>query len=406
VNAALARLSAVALAAVLVGCGTTPPVSDPTERVARARLGLEDDPAVEAMADRVEAAVAREESETAIDEFEVRIGDAFNTENDDDTDNRVRLRARVPVPNPAELRARRDVRRAQTDAAVSRLEETALEKRAEYCLRGVETSAHRARTELYEQYASTYKRLIISNEQSLLGGRISEPIATRFEIETRIKLATSRPEPAPPDALPTALPEAEEIRAPLVTRAELVREAVRERHPSVSIHHAQARRYLALTEREQSRDRLWPEFVDFAYEANADSDRRQAGGQVAFRVPIGPSGEKSRARYSALGRSEVRLADSAIDERVVMGLIALREVDSFERDAERWAELMALARRAETAADYWWEQRLATPSQVGALLDQAHAARSTVLEARDRAAAAACALLVSTGVSLEEWPRE
>ena len=405
-SAAQRRAAAAALTALLVGCGTTPP-SDPSERVARAQLGLEGDPAVEAMADQVEAAIAREESETAIEEFQVRIANTFRTENDDETNNRVRVRTRIPVPNPGELRARREARRAQTDAAVSRLEETALEKRAELCLRGVETSAHRARTEIYDQYARTYARLIASNEQSRLAGQISEPVATRFEIETRIKLATRRPEiTLPYAATPTALPDIAQRPTALVTRPELVREAVRERHPSVSVHHAIGRRYLALMERERSMDRLWPEFVDLAYEANADSDRREAGALIAFRVPIGPAGERSRARYGALSRSEHRLANSAIEERVVLGLLALREVDSFERDSDRWQELMALARRAETAADHWWQERLATPSQVGALLDQAHAARSAVLEARDRAATAGCALLVSTGVRIEEWARE
>lgn len=405
-NPPLARAVVVALTGVFVCCETTP-VSDPSERVARAQRGLENDPAVEAMADQVEAAIAREEGEAAIDDFEVRIGDTFRTEDDDDTDNRVRLRTRIPLPNPGELRAQRDARRAQTDAAVSRLEETALEKRGERCVRGVEVSSYRARAAIYDQYANTYSRLIARNEQSRTAGRISEPVATRFEIETRIKLATRRPERLSLELEGAdALPDIATRTHPLVTRAELVREAVRERHPTVSLHHASARRYLALTERERSRDRLWPDFVDFDYDASSNSDRRRAGGQIAFRVPIGPAGEQNRVRYSALSRSETRLADSVIEEHVYLGLLALRQVDSFERGVGRWQELLELAGRAERAAESWWEQGLATPSQVGVLLDQAYAARSAVLEAQDRAASASCALLVSTGVQIEEWPRE
>ena len=40
------------------------------------------------------------------------------------------------------------------------------------------------------------------------------------------------------------------------------------------------------------------------------------------------------------------------------------------------------------------------------MLDDAFAARSTVLEARQRAGSAYCTLLAMTGVELEAWPRE
>jgi hypothetical protein len=87
-------------------------------------------------------------------------------------------------------------------------------------------------------------------------------------------------------------------------------------------------------------------------------------------------------------------------------LEALGELADFEARAVQWEELQALADAAEQVADRWWRDRLARPSQVAALLDQAFAARSAVLDARERAAIAGCTLLAMTGVPPEDWPRQ
>jgi hypothetical protein len=77
----------------------------------------------------------------------------------------------------------------------------------------------------------------------------------------------------------------------------------------------------------------------------------------------------------------------------------------FEANAARWQELLELAREAETMAGRWESGRLANPSQVAALYEQAYDARSVVLDARERAGQAACRLLSVTGVLLDDWPR-
>ena len=56
-------------------------------------------------------------------------------------------------------------------------------------------------------------------------------------------------------------------------------------------------------------------------------------------------------------------------------------------------------------AERWWRERLAKPSEVAALLDEAFAAKSAVLEARERAGSSRCTLLAMTGVSADDWPR-
>ncbi len=401
-----ARAGAFALAAVCVGCAA-PPVPDYTERIERAERGRGDEPLVAARRAEVEAAIARESSETAIDEVELRIENTLNTENSDTRDNRLRITTRVPLPDPSEVRARRDARRAETDAALSRLDETALELSAARCLRAVEVGSWRAITEIYAAYASTYARLIEWNDESQRAGRISEPLATRFEIESRINLVTQMPDPVPlVDTGEAALPALEPAEGTLVTRPELVRRTVRDHSPVVSIHEAIARRYRALAQREDARGRPWPTFFDLVYEGNANEDRREAGAQIAFRVPLGPSASEKANRFEALSRSERRQSAGELEERVRLGLIALREIDAFERNIGRWLELLDLAVRAEATAQRWWEQRLATPDQVGRLFDRAHEARRAVVEARDRAGTARCALLATTGVALADWPRE
>ena len=82
------------------------------------------------------------------------------------------------------------------------------------------------------------------------------------------------------------------------------------------------------------------------------------------------------------------------------------ELHAFETRSQRWRDLLRLADEAEEIADRWWRERLARPADVAAVLDDAFAARSAVLEARQRAGSAYCTLLAMTGVELEAWPRE
>ena len=104
------RLSLLACASLLaawgVGCSTTPP-PDVERRIAEAQRGLEGDPAVEARKQAVEAALARERSEPALDELELRVRGDHRRRGGE-----LALRARIPVPDLGQVRARRAVRRA------------------------------------------------------------------------------------------------------------------------------------------------------------------------------------------------------------------------------------------------------------------------------------------------------
>jgi hypothetical protein len=399
----LLALAAVGLAAVLAASCAGAPAPDYRQRIEAAERGLADDPAIQARAAEVEAALAREQGEAMLDEIELRLGGEY-----DNPEHRLRVLARLPVKRPAELRARREVRRAGTEVAVARLEEASLERRAELCFPSVEVLVHRGRVSIYDAYARRQKALLAWSEEGRSAGTIDELAAARFEIESRIKLATR--EPARPPQVEVVMPVLPEIGARprgLVRAAPLLRETVRSHHPSAAVRRATAERYRALSDRAESEARPWLKFVDvsYRYESGAGGDHG-AGGQLAFEIPLGARERADAGRYRALVRQEQSEEQRLVEEQVRRSLEALDELADFEARAEQWAELQALAHAAEQLADRWWRDRLARPSQVAALLDQAFRARSAVLDARERAAIAGCTLLAMTGVPPESWPRQ
>jgi hypothetical protein len=385
-----------------VGCATAPP-PDLERRVAEAQRGLEGDPAVEARRQAVEAAVARERSEVALDEFELRLRGQSR-----DGDAALGMRARIPVPDPATVRARRAVRRAETEASIARLDETSLRRRAELCFRSIDTEAHRERSAIYEFYARRLRFLLEWNEEWRRSGMASEREATQFQIEGRIKLVSRKPGPPPePSAATDPLPPLGRGQGTLLTSAELLLDLVRTHHPSPAVHRAVAASYEALSSRAQTAARPWFEFVDLDYERIfGDPGRNDIGGQLAFRIPFGVESRADASRFRALGRSETLEGEGLIQDQMRQSLFALKEFQYFESNTEQWQELLELARSGEQVADRWGEERLARPSQLENLIGRAYDARVAVLEARERAGLARCTVLALTGVSLDDWPRE
>jgi hypothetical protein len=371
--------------------------------VEAAKRGLAEDPALQAREAEVEAALARERGEALIDEIELRIGGEY-----ENAESRLRMLARIPVKRPAELRARREVLRAGTEEAVARLEEASLERRAELCFPSVDLLVHRVRMSIHGVYAARQEALLEWNEEGRSAGTIDELAAARFEIESRIKLATR--EPARPPQVEGVMPVLPEIAARprgLVQAPRLLRETVRSHHPSAAVRRATAERYRALSDRARSQARPWLKFVDvsYQYESGGGGDHG-GGGRLAFEIPLGARERADAGRYRALVRQEQSEEQRLVEEQVRRSLEALGELADFEARAVQWEELQALADAAEQVADRWWRDRLARPSQVAALLDQAFAARSAVLDARERAAIAGCTLLAMTGVPPEDWPRQ
>jgi hypothetical protein len=403
-RAAARAAFAAALACLAAGaaCGTP----DVAARggggfMTRVDPALRDDPAVQAANEEVEAAIARERGEVPADELQLRV------QNEWENGSRQRYVARMPVPNPSELSARREVRRTETETALSRLDETVLLRRVERCFLSVESLAQQERRRAYEQYAARQQTLLERSRARRESGAVSEAFAARFEIETQIRLATRDPGPAFEVApLPDALPAVSRVERRLALDPGRVRETVQRAHPGVAVHERAAEQYRALSERARVEARPWIDFVDFSYgpDSSARTDE-EVRAQVALRIPFGAEAGADVARYRALGRSEERAERVLLDEQVRRGRIALLELDHFESQAERWSGLLDLGGQTETLAESWDAEGIVTPSDVAQLYDQAHAARLAVLEARERAGNARCALLGTTGVALEEWPR-
>ena len=391
--------SALVLTIATAGCAA-PEVDRYRARIAEAQRGLEDDAAVQARLAELEAALAREAGSAPIEEFELRLGAR------DDPERSRRVLTRIPLPDPRTLRAERAKRAAETEASLSRLEETALERGAERCFLSTERGANLERVRLYDAYAQRQRELLTWNEESLASGVQNERAAARFEIERRVKLARSMPSVPPPgSAGPGALPAIGIQSGRLEVSPSLMRATVRELHPSVAYRDAMSDRYGALSERAGGRGRAWLDFIDFGYEFKKHRDN-EAFGQIALRVPLGSTAQAEAIRFRALRRSQQREADRVVQEQSRLGLLALQEVDRFEGQTLRWQELLSVAQQAEAIAERWWRERLARPSQVAALFDQGYEARSTVLDARERAGLASCQLIAMTGRSIEQWPRE
>jgi hypothetical protein len=386
-----------------VACAT--PSTHPTERqqrIDRAERELENDPVVQAHRAAVEAAQAKEESPKLVDGVELRVRDDYL-----ENDHQIRTLARLDIVNPIELRAEREALSAATDIEVARLEEVSLERRVEFCFPSVEALVLEERISIYAKFAERQQNLLDWNSDLRESGVIDELGGARFELAGRTKLAVRQP-PARVDRvrIPMQLPEIGQGGGELIRTTEQLREKIRAHHPSVTVRRATAKRYLRLAELARARRLPGLKFVDLSYEHRTERDRDGVAGQLAFSIPFGGEARAEIARLEALGRQNRSETIAVIDDQVSLGLRALNDVHDFESRSDEWRELEQLAMSAEQIVDRWWSGRLAKPSQVVSLLDDAYDARIAVLEARELAATAQCTLLAMTGVRLKAWPRE
>ena len=380
---------------------------------ARAEAGEEletedEDAAIRAKHAGVEAARAREQSVRSFEEVELRVGSEYLDE------TQVRVLARIPLRRPGEVKAQRRMYAADSQIAVSRLDEARLTRKAERCFPAVEAHARLQEIIIFDGYAQQQQQLIDYNEEGRENGLVNEIDAMRFELASRVRLVTREPAPLQvAEAAEAALPLLVPPGAPLVRDEMTLREAVRQHHPSVAVHLATASRYEAMADRERSLSRPWIKFVDFTYRHRTAEKRDNApdkpaanggGGRVAFTIPFG--GEKANSRrYQALVREQRGEAEATVDDQMLRGRLALDRLHAFESRTQRLLDLLLLADEAEAVAERWWQSKLARPKQVADLLDEAFSARRAVLFARERAGVARCSLLAMTGVAAEDWPR-
>jgi hypothetical protein len=387
------------------GC-THPPAQDLEQRVEVTRKqmeaqGMGDDAAVEARVAEFEAALAREAGAPLVDEVELRTAGVY------DTDYRIEMLLRVPFENPLEVKRRKLALRASTKLAVARLEEVALDRRVALCVPSVRRQAREEHAAIYAAYAGRQRELIAWNDDLHAAGLQNELDATRFALDSELNLQRRSPGPVfPLSVVLPVLPPVTADAAPLDQAPAVMRKTVMNHNPSADVQSALQERYEALAQREKARRIPSLKFVDVGFEPRPKQGQaREYGARVAFEIPFGIKPKAEASRYRAMARSAASDQRHLVDERVEESQAALIVIADFESRSEGWLALLALADTAEGVADRWRKSRVARPRQVSGLLDNVYRARSTVLDARERAGFAGCTLMAMSGLSIQEWPR-
>jgi hypothetical protein len=292
--------------------------------------------------------------------------------------------------------------------ALARLEETALERRAELCSAAVEFEVERERIAIYRDYSGLKREILAWSEQMRSSGATDRAVAIGFELEQRVGIATLEPLSVREEGTyAKGLPTLEPTPGRLVRTRELVHQLVSAHSPSVSVHRAMAKRHRRQSQ--QAHNASYPSlrFVEVFYDVyDSSTDESNLGAQMAVSIPLGRESQARAGRFRALDRSQMNEGRSEVLRRTEEAVRALAVLDHFETNRERWKEISTLAREVSAAAQERLQQRLVRPSRVASLLDRAYAARTAVLDAREKGGMARCVLLATTGVGLEDWPRE
>jgi hypothetical protein len=400
-----------ALASLWAGCAT-PPESQVAERRAgvEARIleqGLGDDPAVRSAREELEAALAIQDTPVAIDGVDIRPAEVFEGNDKKKTE----ILFRLPVGNPLDVSAQRQARRAETEMALAKLEEVTLEQRVALCLPSVEYLALDERKQIYAGYARRYRALLEWNQELRGAGLLDEVRLSRFDLESRLRLATRDPSaiPSPMTLLGTdrvldVLPALERGVAPLVDEPGLIRELVLRHQPEIGVRQASRRHFEALARSENGKRVPSLGFVDFGFEpVPSPGDPRAYEVRASILVPFGREARANQTRYEALARAEGSAERALAEDRLREAKLAVDEINGFRERSDGWLELAELADAAEKVADTWWQNRLTDPSQISSLLDSVYSTRLAVLDAREQAGLAGCSVTAATGLAVSEW---
>ena len=400
----------VASALALAGCRSLPDRSVEERRAAieaeidRQAVGLA--PAIDSARERVAAAVAGEDGEVALDSVELRTA-LVHAQGD-----KARILARLPLRSPFELAEQHKVRRAETEIALAELEEATLAERVARCLPSLEKLSQAERERLFASYRERHLGLLDWSRELERAGRINEAAAAQFDLETRVKLATqqpiARPEPAGSnemDRVFDVLPELDVTAALLQSEPELLRDQVVRHQPRVAVHRARREQLEALARRETMKRMPSPRFVDLGFEPVAYAGaKRQISARVSFDIPFGRAASAGNRRYRALARSEQSAETQSVRLLEREAAEALTLVNDFRARMSHWLELQKLADESEAVAERLLQSGVSEPDEVSRLTDSVYEARLAVLEARERAGRAECAVVEATGTTVAEWP--
>jgi hypothetical protein len=369
--------------------------------------GVADAPAVKAKRAELDAAVAHETDSPVLDGVEVRA----RARHEDD--EKVKMLVRLPVEDYLGASAERAARRAKTDIRLAQLGEVALKHRVRTCVPELEQLVHAERMKNFGRYVKRQQAMLDRNRKLSEAGQLDQVAALRFELVGHVKLARNRPVPPArvleldSDATPTlVLPELRRKNPGLADSLEVVHEQVVRNNPEIDEFRARGKEFNALARKESVSRYPSLRYLGFGIEPVAyPGDKRQIDAELAFNVPFGRGAAAGVRRYRSLALGQENAERAFIQGRVQETRAALEEINHFRSQSDHWRDLLARADKAEKAADRWWKKRLAAPKAIAQLVDEVFDARSTVVDAQERAGYATCAVLSRTGLTVEEWPQ-
>ena len=370
--------------------------------------GVADAPAVKAKRAELDAAIAHESDSPILDSIEVRANGRH-----EGTDEKLRMLVRLPVEDYLGASADRAARRAETEIRLAQLGEVALKHRVRTCVPELEQLVHAERMKHFRSYVKRQQAMLDQNQKLRDAGQLDQVAALRFELVGHVKLARNRPVPPArvleldPDAKPTiVLPSLRRKNPGLADSLEVVHEQVVRNNPEIDEFRARGKEFDALAEKKSVSRYPSVRYLGFGIEpVTYPGDKRQIEAQVAFNVPFGRGANAGARRYQSLALGQENAERAFVQGRVQETRAALEEINHFRSQSGHWRDLLARADKAEKAADRWWKKRLAGPKAISQLVDEVFDARSTVVDAQERAGYATCAVLSRTGLTVDEWPQ-
>lgn len=314
---------------------------------------------------------------------------------------------RLSLDRPFRVSALAKSLRAASNAAAYTAKAELREAEALTCEESVEGRVRDAREELIAAYRDRLEHLLTVTRGYRQAGTLDPLTSARTELMLSRRLLEARSESTAARVHPELgkLPEAANARQDaLDLDLERLFARVEREHPQVRAHLAAAEEHEHAATAERRSRIPWIDFLQVDY-GTAAAGLRDLTGRVAIEVPL-DDGSRGRAEREAhLGVSETYEAMSQAAAITQQALAALHELAAFEADADAQRVILEQAAGAEDLAARLIASNAEAPDRIAQLVSEAHEGRVAVLEAQERAAAAACVLRFATGVDYEGWPR-
>ena len=365
---------------------------------------VQNDPSVRAARARFRAASHHASQPQGFEELQLRIQDLSRDEVGGP--DGVTLRARVPLPNPWESRRTRQSREHLVEAALADVELTSIRARAEQCTQIIERTASFEARRLQDAFEARMRQVLEWADRASEAGTLDVLQAAELTLEIRRRLAGLRePPPVDDDAPGEGTLMSLDVRSGSLRRSNASLRAYFENgHPAMDVHLAEARSYRSLAQRERARAAPWFDFVEVLFRTGQAASAIET--RLAINVPLAVRPREAVGRYEALADAEEHEAEASVAALRRDAAAALAQLATYEERLEALSELSRHADQAAAIADRAQEANVGDPAAVSDLYVEIFASRSLLLSARREASLADCDLLMATGLTAREWPRD